>query len=134
MIKETIVEVPALTLWYYPDTGILHHEVTRYPGVETLEAALEKGFELMRDRGACKWLSDDRCGGALPKSHHDWAQNVWGPKAAAAGWKYWAVVLPTDVIGTKNVGRLVEVYGALGVKVQTFRAPRAAMDWLLGCK
>jgi hypothetical protein len=134
MTKETIVEVPALTLWYYPDTRIIHHEVAKYPGAETLESALQKGLELIRNRGASKWLSDDRRSGALPKSHHEWALNVWGPDAAAAGWKYWAVVPPTEMIGTKNIGRLIEIYGSLGVKVQSFRDPKAAMDWLVSCR
>ena len=57
----------------------------KYPGAGVLESALETGLEVLRARGAHKWLSDDRQGGALPKSHHEWGQNVWGPKAAAAG-------------------------------------------------
>ena len=133
MTKEIIVEVPALTLWFYPDTKIIHHEVTKYPGTEILESALSSGLELLRSRGARKWLSDDRRGGALPRAHHEWAQRVWGPQAAAAGWKYWAAVPPAEIIGTKNVGRLVALFGSLGVKVQTFPNPKAAMEWLMSC-
>jgi hypothetical protein len=86
MNRETIVDTPGLLLWYYPDTKIIHHEMQKYPGAEVLESALEKGLEVLRTRGAHKWLSDDRKGGALPKSHHEWGNKVWGPAAAAAGW------------------------------------------------
>lgn len=131
MKKETIVEAPVITLWYYPDAKIIHHELRKYPGVATLEAALEKGLEIMQTRGARKWLSDDRRGGALPKSHHDWGQNVWGPKAVAAGWKYWAILLPEELIGSANIRRLIEIYASVGVTVKTFDHPESAMSWLL---
>lgn len=130
MDRETIVETPGLVLWYYPHTKIVHHELQKYPGVAALEAALEKGLEVMRERGGRKWLSDNRRGGAVPKSHHEWAQKVWGPRAAAAGWKYWAVLLPEELLGHSNVNRLVDVYGALGVTTRAFDDLDAAMQWL----
>jgi hypothetical protein len=131
MNRETILELPGLTLWYYPITKVIHHEVSKYPGVSVLESALQKGLEVMRRRGARKWLSDDRKGGALPKTHHEWGQNVWGPDAAAAGWKYWALLPPSELVGSANVHRLVSIYGALGVTVKTFDDPVFAMHWLV---
>ena len=59
--------------------------------------------------------------GALPKSHHEWASTVWGPSAAAAGWKCWALVSPQRVIGQLNTARLKETYGSLGVTVNVLR-------------
>lgn len=56
---------------------------------------------------------------------------VWGPQAVAAGWKYWALVPPTDMLGSANMARVVEIYGALGVTVRTFETPDAGMKWLL---
>lgn len=134
MSRETIVDVPGLTLWYYPDTKVIHHEMGKYPGAGVLESALETGLEVLRTRGGHKWLSDDRQGGALPKAHHEWGQNVWGPKASAAGWKYWALLPPKALLGSANMLRLAEVYAALGVTAKTFASPKAAMDWLVGCK
>ncbi len=131
--KETIIDTPAYVLWFYPDQGLLHHVMRKYPGVEILESSLEKGLDLIKNRGATKWLSDDRRGGALPKSHHDWALRVWGPKAAAAGWKWWALLPPTELLGSANMARLAEIYGALGVFVRTFGDPDAATKWLASC-
>lgn len=131
--KELVVEVPGLTVWYCPDERFIHHEMSRYPGAAVLESALDAGLEALRAHRASKWLSDDRRGGALPKSHHEWGQNVWGPKAAAAGWKYWALLPPTEMLGTTNMLRLVEIYAALGVKAKTFGDLQSAIDWLVTC-
>jgi hypothetical protein len=131
MNKETIVEALTLTLWYYPQEKILHHECKKYPGVDALESMLQRGLDVMRTRGASKWLSDDRLGGALPKSHHEWGQNVWARNAAAAGWRYWALLPPAGVLASANVHRLAEAYAALNITVKTFRDPKAAMEWLL---
>jgi hypothetical protein len=131
MKSEIIVDLPGIVLTYYPDAKIIHHEMRKYPGTEVLEATLEKGLEIIRNRGAHKWLSDDRKGGALPKSHHEWGDHVWGPAAAAAGWKYWALLPPTEVLGSTNMRRLAATYASLGVMVETFGDLKLAMAWLL---
>jgi hypothetical protein len=131
MNRETIVEVPGLTLWYYPETRIIHHELLKYPGTSVLESALEKGFSVLRSHGARKWLSDDRRGGALPASHHEWGRDVWGPKMATAGWRYWALVPPNEALGSANMRRVAKVYADLGVTVETFGDLGSAMKWLV---
>jgi hypothetical protein len=131
MDREIVIDTPGLMLWYYPDAKIIHHELHKYPGVAALEAALERGLEVLQSRGARKWLSDNRRGGAVPRAHHEWAQTVWGPKAAAAGWKYWAVLPPTEPLGHANVNRLIDLYAALGVTARSFGHPEPAMQWLI---
>src|SRR5580658_9821889 len=74
----TILATKELTLSYHEEAKIVHHELHRYPGASTLEAALERGLSVLREHGAQKWLSDDRNGGALPKAHHEWAETDWG--------------------------------------------------------
>ena len=133
MSKLTVIDGPELTLWYHRDKRIIHHQLHKYPGTKVLESALEKGLATLREHGAHKWLSDDRNSGALPKSHHEWAQNVWGPKAAGAGWRYWALVPPTEMLGSANMSRLKEIYGALGVTANVFSDPFQAMAWLMQC-
>jgi hypothetical protein len=134
MSKITALETKELTLFFHEETKIVHHELHRYPGAATLEAALEKGLSLLRERGASKWLSDNRNGGALPKSHHEWAETDWGPRAAKAGWEYWALIPPKETLGRVNMARLKEIYAKLGVKVAVFETPREGMAWLLRCE
>lgn len=130
MTEELVLETPRMSLWFHPTDLIIRHEMHQYPGKETLETMLLRGLELMAERGASKWLSDDRRGGALPKSHHEWGENVWAPRAIAAGWKYWALLPPEEAIGNANMTRLFETYAAQGVTTKIFRDVPSAYRWL----
>lgn len=129
-MKETIIETPRMSLYYHPIENVIHHEMHAYPGLELLERVLQKGLELMREKKSKKWLSDDRLGGALPRSHHDWGENVWAPQAIAAGWKHWALVLPENTLHASNMNRLSERYATLGVTVEHFSDPLPALYWI----
>jgi hypothetical protein len=126
-MKEIVIETPRMSLYYHPAEKIIHHEMHAYPGLELLERILCKGLELMTTHRVSKWLSDDRLGGALPPSHHEWGENVWAPKAISLGWKRWALVLPENTLHTSNMNRLSERYAALGVKVEHFSDPMRAL-------
>lgn len=119
-----------MSLYFHPIEKVIHHEMHAYPGLEILERVLLAGLDVMRDKGATKWLSDDRLGGALPKSHHEWGDRVWAPQAVAAGWRYWGIVLEDDILHTANMNRLAELYAAQGVTVRSFSDPEAAFRWL----
>ena len=130
MLRETLIETPRMSLWYLPDDRIIHHQMHQYPSQETLEEVLLRGLEAMKEHGATKWLSDDRAGGAVPRSHHEWGEQVWAPQAIAAGWKYWAFLPPEQTLGHANMTRLVQVYAAKGVLVKVFSEPTQAQHWL----
>ena len=131
MFGQSIIETPRMSLWFHPEDLIVRHEMHQYPGRETLEQVLLRGLELLKEHGASKWLSDDRKGGALPRSHHEWGDTIWAPQAITAGWKYWALLPPEEAIGQANMARLVEVYARRGVTVKIFRDVPAAHRWLV---
>ena len=79
---------------------------------------------------ATKWLSDDRKNGPLNTSDSDWARDDWFPRALAAGWKYWAVVLPELLIGQMNMQLFTTRYSKAGVTVRVFSDPDDALCWL----
>jgi hypothetical protein len=133
MAKITVLTSKEITVWYHEESRIVHHELHRYPGAAALEAALERGLSVLVEHGGHRWLSDDRKGGALPKSHHEWAETDWGPRAASAGWKYWALIPPVALLGQMNMEHIKEIYAALGVKVCAFTNPTEARAWLAGC-
>lgn len=129
-MRETIVETSRMSLYYHPLERIVHHELHSYPGFELLQEILLKGLEVMKAHGATNWLSDDRNGGALPRSHHEWGDRVWAPQAVKAGWKNWGLVLPNDLLHTANMQKLAQLYAAQGVTVETFSNPDDAFRWL----
>jgi hypothetical protein len=129
-MRETIIQKGRMSLFFHPLEKIVHHQMHQYPGLELLQEVLMRGMELLKETGATKWLSDDRNGGAVPKSHHEWGDKVWAPQAIDAGWRHWALVLPNDLLHTANMQKLVRLYTSQGVTVQTFSDPDEAFRWL----
>jgi len=130
MEKETIVENENMTLWYYPDTNIIHHEFHQYTKGQTLRDGLSAGAEIMEKKKAQKWLSDDRKNTVIGEDDMEWTANVWRKRVIKAGWKYWALVLPEKAIGQLNMRRIIKEYADTGVTVQIFSNADEAMQWL----
>jgi hypothetical protein len=126
----TIIDTEAVSLHYYPATRIVHHEIRRFIHGPQLRALLLEGVRAFRKYGANKWLSDDRGNGPLKPEDATWASTEWSPQVIAAGWKYWAVVLPAKAMAQMNMQRWTSVYAKAGVTVQVFEHPKAAMQWL----
>ena len=91
---------------------------------------LNKGLEVFQEFGAQKWLSDDRANSALSPEDGEWGTNNWNPRVIAAGWKYWAIVMPAKVIGQMNMQYFIKVNSELGVTARVFSDPDEAMRWL----
>ena len=127
---EVILESDAVSLRYYPRRKIVHHQLRRFVHGAEFREVLEKGLEVFQKHNACKWLSDDRGNGALNKADSEWALTVWAPRVMAAGWKYWAVVMPEKVIGQMNMKRWLATYAEKGITAQAFEDPDEALIWL----
>ncbi len=127
---EVVLDNEAARLCYDPRHKIVQHEFRSFVHGRALRDVLEKGLEISKARGACKWLSDDRGNGPVTTADGEWALNDWAPRAIAAGWKYWGVVLPQKVLGQMNMRRWIETYSKLGVLAQVFEEPEAARTWL----
>ena len=80
--------------------------------------------------GPKKWLSDDRNNAALSKEDMEWTQTDWHPRTIATGWKYWAIVLPKNIIGQMNMDYIIKRAAAEGLTVRPFTDPDEAMEWL----
>ncbi len=129
-MRETIIESTQVSLYYHSSEKIVHHQLHSYPGIKLLQELLLRGLEIITEKGATKWLSDDRNGGALPQSHHEWGDNFWAPQAVKAGWKYWGLVLRSDLLHSANMRKLARAYAAKGVTVEVFTDPDEAFHWL----
>ncbi len=131
MSTQTVIDNESVTLMYHPEPGIVHHVFHKFVRGETFRAPLRQGCELLKKNHGTKWLSDDRGNSALSPDDTTWAQTVWFPEVKAAGWKYWAVVLPEKVVGKLNMKEWVRLYQGLGIDSQVFDDPDKAMTWLL---
>lgn len=127
---QVIVDTRTASLRYHRRKKIVHHEFRRFVHGKHFREILEKGLELFETHGACKWLSDDRGNGPLTKEDAEWALGVWAPRVMAAGWKFWAIVMPEKAIGQLHMQKWIDTYAERGVTVRAFTDPDEAMSWL----
>jgi hypothetical protein len=113
-----------------PEAGIVHHVMHRFVVSAMFRQALDTGLALMQAHGASKWLSDDRRNGAISSDDAQWARTDWRPRAIAAGFRTWAMVLPEVVVGQMRTRRIVEEARRSGLTVRTFHDAAAALSWL----
>lgn len=130
MQRVTIHEDPKVTVWCYPAERIIHHQMHEYCYRDPFRRALSSGVGAMREYRCDKWLSDDRVNGALAPDDEEWATKIWFPTAKDAGWRFWAMVQPIQVVGQLNVKRFIKTYGELGIRANLFTEPEPAFDWL----
>jgi hypothetical protein len=88
------------------------------------------GSDALAKYGATKWLSDDRLNGPLPIEDVLWGANEWHPHAIKGGWKYWAVVVPPELIAAGTLAPVIESLYGLGVRVMVFTTAEEAYEWL----
>jgi hypothetical protein len=131
MATLTIIENEFVSLWYHEEVKIVHHQFHKFLYGEPFRACLTQGIELLKKYGAAKWLSDDLNNSAIPKEDSEWSSNVWRPSAIAAGWRYWALILPEKVVGQMSLKSIIrQFYQDSPVKVEFFSDPPSARKWL----
>lgn len=77
-----------------------------------------------------KWLSDNRDIAAHSEADTQWINTDWLPRAVAAGWKYWALVVPHDMLARMNMSEFTESFFNMGVRCQVFTDVNEAQAWL----
>ncbi len=126
-----VINKDYMALWYHPGSKIVHHKMKQTLPKGGHKELLSTGAEYMEKYGATKWLSDDRDMGIVKEEDYKWADDVWVPRVLNAGFKYWAIVLPTSsALGNMQMKRFVEEYRARGVTVEAFTTLEAAIEWL----
>jgi hypothetical protein len=128
--KEVVLDNEYITIWYYPQKKIVHHEFHKFTYGKTFQDALSEGAAILEKNRAQKWLSDDRKNTVIGKDDTKWTAAVWRPRVIKAGWRYWALVLPEKVVGQMVMKRIIKEYADTGVTVEIFSDPDKAMKWL----
>ena len=123
---------PYITVNFRPDKKIVHHTIHQPVGeahIESHKEALHAGTEALRQYGASKWLSDDRNNGPLPEEILEWSKG-WYPVAVEAGWRYWANVVPAEVIAAGTLTAVLRELHSYGLEMQVFASVDEAEEWL----
>jgi hypothetical protein len=130
MEKETILETNYASLWFYPQLKIIHHQFHKPVIGEEFLKILTTGIEKFEKFECNKWLSDDRKLPILQQKDRDWLQENMDHRLKEAGFKYWAMVLPENVIGALSIENDLKHWKNKGIKVKVFEDPTIALEWL----
>lgn len=130
MPAETIVNNPFVTVWYHPDSKIVHSKVHKFITGREFKEFLIAGKDALVRHKAKKWLSDDRGSTVLRQEDVEWGNQNWFPECVRHGWKYWAIVQPEKVLAQTKMEELVKKFADHGVTSKFFTNDRDAMTWL----
>ncbi len=130
MSKELIFESPFGIIWFHPETKILHHKVLQFMPDQEVKDFLMFGTRTLKEKGAQKWLSDDQTSKPISKDFMEWGMAEWFPQTIAAGWKYWAVVKPKQMISQMEIEKMAKDYGEMGIETRFFSTDEEALEWL----
>jgi hypothetical protein len=130
MNANVILNNEYATVLYYPESGIVHHTLHKPTTGEPFREVMLAGLEAMKANGAQKWLSDDRPNQTIPPEDAEWGERVWFPQVKAAGWKYWALVVPNELEGRLRMKDFVDLYYERGIRIMVFSTPEDALTWL----
>jgi hypothetical protein len=126
----TIFDNEHAALFYHQETKIVHHQFKADLDSAHMRKTLTGGIDLLKEHQAIKWLSDNRAMHTHSEEDGEWINANWLPRAIAAGWKYWALVVPNDVMGRMNMSEFVQSFYDRGVRIMVFTDVNEAMRWL----
>jgi hypothetical protein len=130
MSSEIIFDSPYATLWYHPESNIIHHKFHKSIYGQDYRDFFLLGTQTLKEHGAQKWLSDDQGNSLAGNEELQWGKEVWFPKTIEAGWKYWAIVQNKNTLGQVITEKLVKEFGSHGIETRYFTDINEAMLWL----
>jgi hypothetical protein len=130
MSQTTVVDNEYITIVYIPEKKMVYHTIHKPVGGQIFRDALNAGTEALKKNKAYKWLSDDRKNGPLSAEDADWGFNDWNRRTIAAGWKYWAVVVPEQAASAGTLTKTIMDLATLNLRMMVFTNLEAAMKWL----
>ncbi|RYZ02088.1 MAG: hypothetical protein EOO73_33265 [Myxococcales bacterium] len=114
--------VPALSAMINTWSGFLKGDEYR--------GRMERVLELVSRHGVDRVLADVSRIRSLIAEDRDWTNEVWAPRAVAAGMRAMAVVLPSNVFAQLGVTRVVEKLGDVQMSTAQFDDALDAQRWL----
>ncbi len=131
MNRETILDNEFFSLWYYPDHKIVHHKLHKYIYGAAFHELLNTGVQIFEEHGCQKWLSDDTSNVMLSPVDRVWGEQNWVPRVIAAGWKYWAIILPKGSLGERSMQETLALHAKMGVETYVCSAVDEGLQWLI---
>jgi hypothetical protein len=95
---------------------------------ENMRSGAEKALELVKAKGAKKYLTDTSESRVVTPADQNWIAADWRPRAIEAGLTKMATVIPTDLIAQMAMNRLKTIMN--GVETGYFGSLEEAKSWM----
>lgn len=129
-VSETHYESAHLEIEYDPDCDAVRMVWKRFVSGEPFREGLNRGVELLRERGANNWYADLRELGAVDEEDQEWSNEEWFPRAIAAGVQHMAIVRPESVVAEMSVDNIMQEVEGTDLETHNFDDPDEAEAWL----
>jgi hypothetical protein len=133
MEPEIVLSTEWATVRYDQTHECVYHTFHKGIGGAPFRETLETGLDVLNTHHLTKWVSDDRLNTAFTPDDIRYACEDWGPRCAACGWKYWALIVPEEIAARGTMVPIVETFYNLGVRVQVFIELDSAFSWISQC-
>ncbi len=143
MSVKTILSTDSYDLLFHEEDKIIHHilkpsmddddnsDVLKGKRVTKWQKLLTVGTDTLIKYGAEKWVSDNR---ALQKPHstedNQWINGPWLERTMAAGWGYWALIVPKTTAAQSDMVKYVRSFYDTGVWVTVHSSEDDAFAWI----
>jgi hypothetical protein len=132
MNRTSILENDFISIWVVPERKLVHSVMNTYVFGDAYRNALTTISEAMESHQLTKWLADLQAQSAVPPDDLEWTSTHWRPRMMAAGWRHWAIVQPTKIIGQVRMERVSKLWAEQGLNARTFVDPDEALRWIDG--
>lgn len=130
MSEVVIIDNEYITLKYLPDKKMIYHTVHQPISGQPLRDMLLTGFNAIKEYGISKWLSDDRLNGPMSEEDRAWGSENINRRSMEAGWKYWALVVPQEIIAAGSMAPTMEAMFEYELRMMVFSDVESAFAWL----
>jgi hypothetical protein len=94
--------------------------------------ALEMGLDIVKERGANKWLANLKQMKLISRADENWTNDIWFPKALKSSIKWMGMVVSEDVFNKSAVKKIMSNDQVKTLIVDYFTSKQDAIDWLNG--
>jgi len=115
---------------WLPDGKILVKTIKGFIYGEELKGLFNSGYDQVVKGGGVKWLSDNRNLKPYRQEDVTWINQDFLPRMLKAGWKYWAVIEPDNVLGNLSMKNFLDFYQQQGITLKIFNNKVDALAWI----
>lgn len=108
----------------------IHMEWKRYAEGEEFRSGFNVGLELLKQMRVSRWLGDCRLLGPMTQADQQWINQDWHPRAAAAGMRWVALVLPKAAVARLGLTYIIKRVEQSELVINNFTDLESARAWL----